>query len=302
MDTNILLESGTNELQLLEFFVGKKSFGINIAKVSEMMSYCPVTPMPQTNEAIEGIFMPRDKIITVVDLHKILNIPLEEGNEGMFIVCEFNTIHVAFHVSSVSGMRRISWTNIEKPPTVAQDEHAGLVTGIAKLNDKMILVLDFEKIVADLNQSAGLDTEGIEDASKHSDVDFTKHIVIAEDSPLLNKMIMDALHTTGFKNIMSFTNGADAWSYIQNFRQLGDNVLDEVSLLITDIEMPQMDGHRLTKLIKEDKVLSKIPVFLFSSLIDDMMRKKGESVGADEQFSKPQMGQLVDALFAYCKR
>lgn len=302
MDTNILLESGTNELQLLEFYVGNKSFGINIAKVSEMMSYRPVTSMPETPDAIEGIFMPRDKIITVVDLHKVLNIPCPEGKEGMFIVCEFNRIDVAFHVSSVSGMKRISWTNIEKPPAVAQDEHGGLVTGVAKIDDEMILVLDFEKIVADLNQSAGLDTEGLETNPSHSDVDYTKHIVIAEDSALLNKMIMDALHTTGFKNVMSFTNGADAWSYIQNFRQLGDNVRDEVALLITDIEMPQMDGHRLTKLVKDDAVLKKIPVFLFSSLIDEQMRRKGDAVGADEQFSKPQIGILIEALYRYLKK
>ena len=301
METKILLESGTNELQLLEFFVGDKSYGINIAKVSEMMSFRPVTPMPDAPAAIEGIFMPRGKLITVVDLHEVLHTPMPANTEGMLIVCEFNGMDVAFHVTAINSIHLVSWTDIEKPPAVAQGEHGGVVTGVAKMDSGMILVLDFEKIVSDINKSASLDTTGI-DRLKSNDVDFTAHIVIAEDSALLNKMIMDTLHTSGFRNVMSFTNGKDAYDYISGFKGKCANIRDEVSLLISDIEMPQMDGHRLTKLIKDDEALKEIPVFLFSSLIDERMRKKGDSVGADQQFSKPQIGALIETLYSYLRR
>ncbi len=302
MDTGILLESGTNELELLKFYVGEKCFGINIAKVSEMMRYSSVTPLPDAPETVEGIFMPRDTLITVVDLHKVLKSPKADGVEGMMIICEFNGMHVAFHVSSVNGIVKLSWTSIEKPPAVAQNENGGLITGVAKLEDGMILILDFERIVADINKSAGLDTAGVDKLKKMESVDFSSHIVIAEDSSLLNKMIMDTLHTAGFKNIMSFTNGKDAFDYINSFSDLGDNIRSEVALLISDIEMPQMDGHHLTKRIKDDPVLRQIPVFLFSSLINEQMRIKGESIGANEQFSKPQIGILVETLYKYLSK
>ena len=307
METGILLESGTNELELLEFFVGNKCFGINIAKVSEIMRFSTVTLMPGAPDTVEGIFMPRDILITVVDLHKVLNIPKAEDDDGMLIICEFNRLHVAFHVSAVSGIVKLSWTNIEKPPSVAQNEHAGLCTGVAKLDNGMILILDFEKIVADINKSMGLDTTGVgektpENTSKLEKVNFESHIVIAEDSALLNKMILDSLHTSGFRNVISFTNGKDALDYIESFKNLGDRIRDEVALLISDIEMPQMDGHPLTKRIKDDQVMQKIPVFLFSSLINDQMRIKGKSVGADEQFSKPQIGILIETLYDYLSK
>ena len=308
MDTGILLESGTNELELLEFFVGTKCFGINIAKVSEIMRFSTVTPMPGAPDTVEGIFMPRDILLTVVDLHKVLNIPGAEDNDGMLIICEFNRLHVAFHVSAVSGIVKLSWSNIEKPPSVAQNEHAGLCTGVAKLDSGMILILDFEKIVADINKSMGLDTTGVGDktpqnTSKLEKVNFESHIVIAEDSALLNKMILDSLHTAGFRNVISFTNGKDALDYIESFKHLGsERIRSEVALLISDIEMPQMDGHHLTKRIKDDPATNVIPVFLFSSLINDQMRVKGKSVGADEQFSKPQIGILIETLYDYLSK
>ncbi len=295
METNILLESGTNELELLEFFVGNEDYGINIAKVSEILTYRPVTPMPSAPEEIEGVFMPRDKLITVVDLHKVLGIPQPVGNEGLLIVCEFNQLDIAFHVSTVKGIQRISWTNIEKPPTVANNSQKGVATGIAKIDGKIIIILDFEKIIADLNCSAGLDTSGIEKIEKSTQVDYDARIVIAEDSPLLNQLVVNALTKAGFHNILSFSNGQEAWNFISTFAD-SEKVTDDISLVVSDIEMPQMDGHRLTKLIKDHRNLSKIPVFLFSSLIDDQMKEKGKSVGADEQFSKPQIGGLIQAM------
>lgn len=301
METNILLESGTNELELLEFFVGSEDYGINIAKVSEILTYREVTPMPSTPEEVEGVFMPRDKLITVVDLHKVLGIPRPEDKEGLLIVCEFNQLDIAFHVTNVKGIQRISWTNIEKPPTVANNSQKGVATGIAKIDGKIIIILDFEKIISDLNCSSGLDTSGVEKLEISDEVDYNAKIVIAEDSPLLNQLVVNAFTKAGFHNILSFSNGQEAWNYISTFSDC-DDVNSRVGILVSDIEMPQMDGHRLTKLIKDHANLKKIPVFLFSSLIDDQMRIKGKSVGADEQFSKPQIGGLIQAVMAVLKK
>lgn len=301
METNILLESGTNELEMLEFFVGDKDYGINIAKVNEIMTYREVTPLPSAPPEIEGLFMPRDKIITVVDLHKVLGIDLPQGKEGLLIVCEFNGLDIAFHVTNVKGIQRISWSNIEKPPTVANNSQMSIATGIAKLEGRIIIILDFEKIISDLNCSASLDVTGLDALQKTDTTNYDARIVIAEDSTFLNKMVVEAMTNAGFHNIASFANGQEAWNYISTFEDSAD-ILKNVSLVVSDIEMPAMDGHRLTKLIKEHSNLRKIPVFLFSSLIDDKMRRKGESLGADEQFSKPQITGLISAMVDRLKK
>ncbi len=300
METNILLESGTNELGLLEFFVGNEDYGINIAKVNEIMTYREVTPMPSAPDGVEGVFMPRDKLITVVDLHKILGVDVPDGNSGLLIVCEFNQLDIAFHVTSVKGIQRISWSSIEKPPSVANNSKKGVATGIAKIDGRIIVILDFEKIISDLNSSSGLDTTGIDKLEKSESVNYDAKIVIAEDSALLNKMIVNAMTSAGFHNILAFSNGQEAWNYISGYAD-NSNAADNIALVVSDIEMPQMDGHRLTKLIKDNQNLKKIPVYLFSSLIDERMRKKGESVGADLQFSKPQIGDLIKAMIEHLK-
>lgn len=293
MENNILLESGTNELEVLEFMVGNQNFGINIAKVIEIMNYQPMIPVPDSPPEFEGVFTPRDKVISVIDLHKVLHKESGDKEHDLLIICHFNQMDVGFHVSSVKGIQRISWEDIEKPPRISGDGSTNIATGIAKFKDRIILILDFEKIVSDMNQTAGLDTTGAihADASREN-----KHIVIAEDSPFLNTLIVNTLHDAGYKNVVSFDNGKDAWEYIEGHKSLGGNILDQISCLISDIEMPKMDGHHLTKLIKSDDVLRRIPVYLFSSLINEQMRIKGESVGADAQFSKPQIGSLIKHL------
>lgn len=299
MNTNILLESGTNELELLEFQVGENNFGINISKVVEILIDQDVTPVPNAPTEVEGVFIPRDKLISVIDLHRVVNVEHTKSEKEMFIICEFNRMHVAFHVTSVKGIQRISWSDISDPPAVSSGDSsgaAGLSTGVAKIDGKIIIILDFEKIVSMLNRDAGLDTHGLEKLARPSDAVGSKHIVVADDSKFLNKMITDSLSNIGFHNIVSFSNGQDAWDYISSFRDKGDTVTEHISCVISDIEMPKMDGHRLTKLIKDDFVLNKIPVLLFSSLINEQMIEKGKSVGADGQFSKPQIKDLISYL------
>lgn len=299
MNTNILLESGTNELELLEFQVGDNNFGINISKVVEIMMDQEVTPVPNAPDEIEGVFIPRDKLISVIDLHKVIHVPHASTGKEIFIICEFNRMNVAFHVTSVKGIQRISWSDISDPPAVANgngSDAIGLATGVAKIDDRIIIIMDFEKIVSTLNRDAGLDLHGLEQIDKASEIVGSKRLVVADDSKFLNKMITDSLGKMGFHNVVSFSNGQDAWEYIQAFKDKGDDITSHIACVISDIEMPKMDGHRLTKLIKDDKVLRKIPVLLFSSLINEQMIAKGKSVGADGQFSKPQMKELISSL------
>ena len=129
----------------------------------------------------------------------------------------------------------------------------------------------------------------------------TAPIVIAEDSVLLQKMIGTALQKAGFMDLKIFNNGQEAWDYLSSLKNDPD-LYKKVNLLITDIEMPMMDGHRLTKLVKDDMRLKRIPVVIFSSLINEQMRVKGKEVGADEQLTKPEIGHLVEVLDTLIKR
>ena len=299
MDTNILLESGTNELELLEFEVGSNVFGINIAKVVEIMIDQEVTPVPNAPEELEGVFIPREKLISVIDLHKVVRSPNQEGNKNIFIICEFNKMMVAFHVTKVKGILRISWSDISDPPEIAgngSDVAMGLSTGIAKIKDRIIIIMDFEKIVSKLNREAGLDMRGLEKIKQIGTKAGKRRLVVADDSKFLNKLITDSLAGIGFTNIESFSNGEDAYNYVRTFRDREGDISDHIACIISDIEMPKMDGHRLTKLIKDDKVLRDVPVLLFSSLINEQMVAKCRSVGADGQFSKPQITELIQKL------
>ena len=292
MDTKILLENGTNELEILEFKLGNNSYGINVAKIREIIPYQPVTPVPNSHPSIEGIFMPRETMITAVSLRNALQLGDSEPG-GLFIITNFNKLDVAFHVDSVMGIHRVSWTEIIKPDTTINNDQDGISTGIVKFDDRLVIILDFEKIVVDISPDTGLKMSEVD---KYADRGRSSSpIVIAEDSHLLNKLIADALTTAGYVNLIRTENGQEAWDYIHKAEESGD-IDKKVSLVITDIEMPLMDGHRLTKLIKSNDNLKHIPVIIFSSLVNAEMRVKGESLGADAQLSKPEIGNLVGEI------
>lgn len=294
METGILLESGTNELEILEFRVGSNYYGINVAKIREILPYQVPTPIPNADARIEGIFMPRDEIISIVDLSRVMNLPAAQSTAGdMYIVTNFNNLNTAFHVQGVEGIHRVSWGDIIEPDSTINASGMGMATGIVRIEGRLIIILDFEKIVVEINPETGLKISDVEHMTGRSRVDSP--ILIAEDSPLLGKMLLDCLKRAGFANIDLTNNGKECWDKLSAYQEQG--VLDQkVACVITDIEMPQMDGHHLTKLIKSDEQMMHIPVIIFSSLINDEMRKKGESLGADMQLSKPEIGQLVGAI------
>ena len=289
MDTKILLENGTNELEVLEFKLDGNAYGINVAKIKEIIPYQPITPVPNAHPSIEGIFMPRDTMITAIDLKNCLQRGTTEP-DGLFIITNFNKLDIAFHVDSVVGIHRVSWRDIIKPGTTVSTTEDGVSTGIIKFEDRLIIILDFEKIVTDINPETGLKMTDIDELGERQRNDVP--ILIAEDSPLLNKLIVDSLHKAGYANLIHTENGQQAYDVIQECKKEG-TLNDHVQCIITDIEMPIMDGHRLTKLVKSDDDLKHIPVVIFSSLVNDEMRKKGEALGANAQLSKPEIGNLV---------
>jgi len=296
VDSNILLETGTNELEILEFIIEGNSYGINVAKITELMQVQEVQTMPLSHPCVEGVFQPRNEVYTIIDLARYLGLgPSEDPGKDIFIITNFNMMNIAFHVHAVESIFRISWQDIEKPDSIIYGGQEGVVTGIAKVNDRIISILDFEKITFDISPETGIDLAEVKEYSGH-DRELIP-IVVAEDSALLRKMLQEALHTAGYYNLTILNNGEEAWEHINSMKDSGEtSVLSRVNCLITDIEMPKMDGHRLTKLVKTDPVLSAIPVVIFSSLIDENMQKKGVEVGADAQLSKPEIGNLVGVV------
>lgn len=296
VDTNILLETGTNELEILEFVITGNSYGINVAKITELMQIQEVQEMPLSHPCVEGVFQPRSEVYTIVDLAKYLGMRESEFPEkDIFIITNFNKMNIAFHVHAVESIFRISWQDIEKPDSIIYGGQEGVVTGIAKVNDRIISILDFEKITFDISPETGIDLDTVKE---YQGLD-REHIpiVVAEDSALLRKMLTEALHTSGYYNLHIFNNGEEAWEYINTVKAENPlEVLSKISCVITDIEMPKMDGHRLTKLIKSDAQLKDMPVVIFSSLIDENMQKKGIEVGADAQLSKPEIANLVGVV------
>ncbi|MCI8359402.1 MAG: chemotaxis protein CheV [Lachnospiraceae bacterium] len=289
MDTKILLENGTNELEVLEFKLDGNAYGINVAKIKEIITYEDVTPVPNAHPSIEGIFMPRDTMITAIDLKNCLQRGVSKAG-GLFIITNFNRLDVAFHVDSVVGIHRVSWKDIIKPDSTVSSAEEGISTGIIKLDGRLIIILDFEKIMTDINPETGLKVTEIDELGERGRYDIP--ILIAEDSPLLNKLIVDCLHKAGYSNLIHTENGQRAYEVICACKEEG-TLHEHVQCVITDIEMPLMDGHRLTKLIKEDDTTKDIPVIIFSSLVNDEMKRKGEALGADAQLSKPEIGNLV---------
>ena len=291
--SGILLETGTNEIEIMEFTIDENLYGINVAKVREIMISAPVKPMPHTHRAVEGIFKPRDMVITVVDLPKYLTGQEHPHREkDLFIVTNFNQMFVAFRVDSVVGISRISWENIQKPDNTISGGEDGVATGIAQCGKDLVSILDFERIVAEIARETSIKVSEVEAMGARER--NASPVWVAEDSILLSRMIRDSLERAGYTNLRMFPNGAELWEALCACPP--EDVENQVALIITDLEMPQMDGHRLTKLIKSSAGYREIPVVIFSSLITEDMRRKGREVGADEQLSKPEIGHLIGVL------
>ena len=294
MENNILLESGTGELEIIEFIVNGVRYAINVVKVKEVIEINKdaITELPDSKPEIAGLMLCRNEILTLVDLKYILTGKKSKDMGSKVIICEFNQVKVAFNIDDISAIHRIKWSEIRKPDDITE---SSLGVGNIILNDKVIIMLDFEKIVTDIAPKTGISEDRLVQV-EYKDRHNVK-LVLADDSPLIRKLLKDTLTKAGFKNLRIFDDGKQALDYLTGLsNDKKDEFIEDAQILITDIEMPQMDGLTLTRKIKEDPILKKLPVVIFSSLITDELRHKGESVGADAQLSKPEVEQLVDVV------
>ena len=212
--------------------------------------------------------------------------------DSKIIICEFNKIKVSFNIDDVVGVHRIKWSEIRKPDDLSENS---LAVGNILLDGKVLIMLDFEKIVTDICPSSGINEDRLVEVD-YKDRSGIK-LVLADDSALIRRLLKDTLTKAGFKNLKIFDDGKQALDFFKGLAQeKGENFNKYAQILITDIEMPQMDGLTLTRKIKEDVVLKKLPVVIFSSLITEELRHKGESVKADAQLSKPEINELVDTI------
>lgn len=290
----ILLESGTNELEVIVFSIGTGIFGINVLKVREIINPQEVTKMPNSHPNVEGIIRLRDEVLPVVDLAKVIGFPPSDNPKNdKYVVAELNKVKVAFHVHSVSRIHRVSWEQIEKPSTLSQGLEATTI-GVIKMEDNMIILLDYEKIVVDISPSSAISVDKVKALGPRER--SNKKVLIAEDSPILRKLLQDTLTEAGYHNLQFFEDGKQAWEYLEETANDDKRFAELPHLVITDIEMPKMDGHHLTKRIKEHRILNDLPVVIFSSLITGDLFHKGKRVGADAQVSKPEIGGLVQKL------
>ncbi|CAK20076.1 chemotaxis protein CheV [Listeria welshimeri] len=294
-EKGILLQSGTNELEIVTFTVGENLFCINVLKVKEIIHPLEVTPVPDSNPAIEGVSQVRGEIMPVVNLARVMKLPEIEPENTKFIITELNQMKIVFRVDEVHRIQRISWEQIEEPEklSIGLEE---LAVGIVKLDGNLVLLLDYEKIIYEISGNADFAVTG-EDRITRKVNREEKTIFIAEDSQMLRQLLEDTLHEAGYTNLQFFANGREAKEHIfKLLKEQKERTFENVNLLITDIEMPQMDGHHLTKVIKEDEIGRELPVVIFSSLITEDLEHKGAGVGADAQVSKPNIHQLINIL------
>jgi two-component system, chemotaxis family, chemotaxis protein CheV len=302
--TNILLETGTNEFEVVEFVIEynqsisrryKQSFGINVAKVREIIRMPELTKMPNLPEVVYGVFRLRGDIYPAVDLCKFLYNQENKSADSKMVIAEFNKLKVGFIVNDVKRIHRISWTQIVSPDTMQEFDdgsQGACIIGLVKMDSNNVLMLDVEKIVADIDPASAIDDAQIQK------FEGKPIAVTAEDSAVIRKMISDKLNLAGFK-IDSYKDGAACWNRLKAIAEeveKGAVIESLCQVIISDIEMPEMDGYTLTKNIKTHPILNQLPVVLFSSIITPDLYHKGKTVGADAQMTKPQIGELLQMV------
>ncbi len=304
-NTNILLESGTNELEIVEFFLNEKDengelyngyYGINVAKVLEIIQVPEITELPEVSHpSVLGAFNQRSEVIPLVDLTLWLGKERVELEPPKVVITEFNQITTAFLVSGVTRIHRISWEEVMPPGTYVSSVSDNSITGVVKLEGRIVFILDLETLITRLNPSLAMHL----DEDMVFDTGTTYKALVADDSVLVRKMLAESLKQAGFM-VEIVEDGREAWERLveisRQAKDEGKELSEFVNVVITDIEMPRMDGHNLTKRIREDQLLKNLPVILFSSMVTDKLRHKGEAVGADEQITKPEVSRL--AVFA----
>lgn len=290
LDKEILLESGTNELEVLVFRIGEQTFGINVAKVREVLPKGRITHLAKSHSSVRGVFRLRDAVIPCVSLVDHLKIETSHPNsEGTLILSDFNRQQTAFLVDEVERIHRLSWEHVLSVPQILEQSNAP-ITAVAKIDERLVIMLDFELIIDQVTER----WHKITSVENPLGVPREKlRVMIADDSPTVRKAVTETLEASGYSNLHAFENGSVAWDWLNSQVDGATKSSDVVDFIVSDVEMPLIDGFHLTKKIKEHPLLKGIPVLLYSSIVTPDNYKKGQAVGADAQISKPDLSQVV---------
>ncbi|NDV22555.1 chemotaxis protein [Desulfovibrio sp. JC022] len=330
--SRILLESGTNEVELLELYLDEGSgdsykrwsFGLNVAKVKKIVREADLknfsgrkqdgsisrasSSIDTKSPLVLGIFEFMGTVIPLIDLSGWLHMEPVTNERRMVLVTEFNEIVSAFLVSGVNRIHRVSWSELESLQGNMAKYAEGTIIGTVKLTDpdRILQVLDLEQAMEDLNPAR--DKAALEEVEES--VECVYQALCADDSRSMRNLVKMSLERGGF-DVTAYPNGLEIWKALEEISakvsKTGLHVSEFIQIVVSDIEMPGMDGHALTKRIKEDPNLRDLTVYLFSSLINEELLHKGEAVGANRQYSKPQIATLVkqaradlDGLYKGC--
>lgn len=294
--------AGTNKLEILLFFLGKdtrtgrrETFGINVFKVREVMRTPPITSAPEMPAAVEGMVSLRGVLVPVIDLAKYAGVQTDTPRDIM-IVTEYNRHTQGFLVEGVDTILRLDWSQMRVPPEMLMAEMGGLVTAVTELEDnRLVMMMDVEKVLA---ETARYDDETV----FRSVVPLDKPdalVFFADDSIVARKQIEKTLQLMNVKYVAS-VNGRAAWEELDKMATYAESInksaSEMISLVLTDIEMPEMDGYILTKKIKSDPRFVGVPVIMHSSLSGMSNQQLGKSVGVDEYVAKFEPQKLSEAL------
>jgi two-component system chemotaxis response regulator CheV len=294
--------AGTNKLEILLFFLGtdmrtgrKETFGINVFKVREVMRTPPITSAPEMPSAVEGMVSLRGALVPVIDLAKYAGVQTDTPRDIM-IVTEYNGHTQGFLVEGVDTILRLDWSQMRVPPEMLMAEMGGLVTAVTELEDsRLVMMMDVEKVLA---ETARYD----DDVAFRSVVQVDKPealVFFADDSIVARKQIEKTLQLMGVKYVAA-VNGRQAWQELEKMANYAESInksaAEMISLVLTDIEMPEMDGYILTKKIKSDPRFIGVPVIMHSSLSGMSNQQLGKSVGVDEYVAKFEPQKLSEAL------
>jgi two-component system chemotaxis response regulator CheV len=300
----ILLEAGTNEAEFLEFFLGQESYGINVAKIKQLMKYEKeaITPLPDSPSSHLGTVEHLGRQIPVIDLCACLNCEARKDDQPkIVIITDFNQSTMGFLVDAVNKIHRLSW-DLLQPISSAMEIYQPRLTGTVIVGDREMLILDFEHILDEFQGIGGDDGPDMPNLDRDlSNVGTGRalsdlRVMVVEDSPLFRQMLQQMLHKSGLVGARVYDNGMEALMAVKRVvrnqeKQNGEALMD---LIITDIEMPQMDGLRFCKEVR--MLLPDVPIIVLSSLVTEQMRLKCESVGADASISKKDLGGLYRAI------
>ncbi|MEO1717263.1 MAG: chemotaxis protein [Planctomycetota bacterium] len=301
--TDILLDAGTNELEVLVFKLAGGLFGVNVAKVREVIRFTEPTESPKRHASAMGMINLRGQVVPMIDLKKHLELgvvdPADPANR--VIITEFNGIRSGYVVDGVDQIHRIKWTDVREAPDVHSIDTScneiaiSTCTGVLEIRGELVLMLDFESVADAILLDDKLHLDQVDNPDN---VDRgSKRVVLAEDSPFMRDLMQRVLINSGYTRLEVFSNGADAWKVIES-----TGVESPIDAVISDIEMPRMDGLHLCSRVREsaDESIKNLPVVLFSSLISDDNLKKGRQVGASAQMAKPELEEVVRLVDKAC--